>query len=417
MLHIKRSTVLIKPDINRVMLLPLELKNINRIHRIIKDIIKLSESIVTQEIEKVLREFSHRHRNFTTACLSRCDEILTGFELEKNLNENHRILLGSYFLKEYSIESAAIFNPSIVLHPDQSKLKKGESRFIISLRATGEGHISSITFRTGVINTDYYTVMDKQSKFISNPDQINQKDSGYEATYDTDTDLSERIIFPFTTDECNGIEDARFVKFDNSGEDIYFATYTAYDGHHIVSKLLRTKDFQSFFINNLSGSESKNKGMALFPRRINNKYVMLSRQDAETNFIMYSDDLYNWNSKKLLSMPEYPWELTQIGNCGSPLETDYGWLVLTHGVGPVRKYSIGAILLDLKNPAKVIGRLDHPLLEPDEREREGYVPNVVYSCGSIIHNEKLILPYAMSDYASGFAVIDLNDLIQELLKP
>lgn len=416
MIDIKKSDIIIKPDISRVMLLPLELGNINRIQRIIKDVVNLNDSTVEEEVKKIINGFSKRHRDFLQKCLLRCNEVLKNYFPEKKLKENHRLLLGAYFLKEFSIESAAIFNPSIVLHPDQSNLNEGEVRFIISLRATGEGHISSITFRTGIINSNYEIAMDKGGNYLSAPEKVFSNANSYEVSFESQTTLDERIIFPHTSDECNGIEDARFVKFNDSGEENYFATYTAYDGKHITSKMMKTKDFKSFVVNKIGGTESGNKGMALFPRKINNKYVMLSRQDAETNFIMYSDDLYKWNSKEMLKKPTSTWEITQIGNCGSPLETEDGWLVLTHGVGPVRKYSIGAMLLDLQNPSKVIGRLDYPLLEPDEVEREGYVPNVVYSCGSIIHKEKLILPYAMSDYASGFAVIDLNELILELKK-
>ena len=238
----------------------------------------------------------------------------------------------------------------------------------------------------------------------------------YELNYDFEVDISERIIFPLTPDEFNGIEDARFVKFSDLDNDTYFATYTAYNGKNIVSKLLQTNEFTQFQIKTFNGSKSTNKGMALFPRKINGKYAMLSRQDGESNFIMYSDDLYNWNSKKILTIPEHSWELVQMGNCGSPIETDEGWLVITHGVGPIRKYSIGAILLDLNDPTKMIGRLKQPILDPNEMEREGYVPNVVYSCGGIIHNDQLVLPYAISDYLTSFAIVNLKELLQELKK-
>jgi len=259
-------------------------------------------------------------------------------------------------------------------------------------------------------------VFEKPSKYITAPSKVAINKMNYELNYDPSIDISERIIFPLTPDESNGIEDARFVKFSGSGNDTYFATYSAYDGKNIVSKLLQTDEFTQFQIKTLNGSESKNKGMALFPRKINGRYAMLSRQDGESNFIMYSDDLYNWNSKEILTIPEHSWELVQMGNCGAPIETDEGWLVLTHGVGPLRKYSINAILLDLNAPTKIIGRLKQPILEANENEREGYVPNVVYSCGGIIHNDQLVLPYAVSDYLTSFAFVDLKELLQKLIK-
>jgi len=309
-----------------------------------------------------------------------------------------------------------LFNPSIVLHPDQSKLKNGECRFILSLRATGEGHISSIVFRSCILDSDCNVIFEDSSKYITAPTKVFINKMNYELSYDSEIDISERIIFPLTPDESNGIEDARFVKFSGFDNDTYFATYTAYDGKNFVSKLLRTNEFTQFQVKTLIGSKSKNKGMALFPRKINGKYAMLSRQDGECNFIMYSDDLYNWNSKEILAIPEHPWELVQMGNCGSPIETDEGWLVITHGVGPVRKYSISAILLDLNDPTKMIGRLKQPILDPNKMEREGYVPNVVYSCGGIIHNDQLVLPYAVSDYLTSFAFVNLKELLQELIK-
>lgn len=413
---VKRTNILIKPNQTRILLIPLELNDEQRISRIANYVSNLTKNEVNKEVEKILSGFEQRHRNFIEECLIRCEEIIKLIDFKKNLSENYKILLGSYFLKEFSVESAALFNPSIVLHPDQSKLKNGECRFILSLRATGEGHISSIVFRSCILDSDCNVILEEENKYVTAPNQILIAESDYEVNYNSETDLSERIIFPLTPDECNGIEDARFVKFSSSNNHIYFATYTAYDGKNIKSKLLQTIDFIQFKINSLKGSESKNKGMALFPRKINGKYAMLSRQDAESNFIMYSDDLYNWNSKEILTIPDHSWELVQMGNCGSPIETDEGWLVLTHGVGPVRKYSISAILLDLNDPTKMIGRLKQPILDPNKMEREGYVPNVVYSCGGIIHNDQLVLPYAVSDYLTSFAFVNLKELLQELIK-
>lgn len=415
-MNIKKSDIFLKPDNTRVLLISFELSDKNRIQRIVNYVFNLCEQDVNKEVEKIYNEFHDRHRNFKEECLIRCEEIIKLIDFKISLYENCKILVGSYFLKEFSVESAALFNPSIVWHPDQSNLKNGERRFIMSLRATGEGHISSIVFRSGILDSDCNLFFEETSKYLTAPTKVFINKLNYELNYDFEVDISERIIFPLTPDEFNGIEDARFVKFSGLDNDTYFATYTAYDGKNIVSKLLRTNEFTQFQIKTLNGSKSTNKGMALFPKKINGKYAMLSRQDGESNFIMYSDDLYNWNSKKILTIPEHSWELVQMGNCGSPIETDEGWLVITHGVGPVRKYSIGAILLDLNDPTKMIGRLKQPILDPNEMEREGYVPNVVYSCGGIIHNDQLVLPYAISDYLTSFAIINLKELLQELKK-
>ncbi|MCH6573963.1 MAG: glycoside hydrolase family 130 protein, partial [Bacteroidetes bacterium] len=236
--------------------------------------------------------------------------------------------------------------------------------------------------------------------------------SNYVIKFHTEYGISERVIFPTSTNESSGIEDARFVQFfDEDGESTYYATYTAYNGFSILPQMIKTKDFITFKIITLNGKAIQNKGMALFPRKINGKYAMLSRQDGENNHIMYSDSLYFWQESKIIQEPEMPWEFVQIGNCGSPVETEEGWLVLTHGVGPMRQYCIGAILLDLENPEKIIGRLNEPLITPREGEREGYVPNVVYTCGSLIHNNRLIIPYAMSDIASAIATVSVSELI------
>jgi predicted GH43/DUF377 family glycosyl hydrolase len=239
--------------------------------------------------------------------------------------------------------------------------------------------------------------------------------SNYELHFEEDQQLDERCIFPSSPNETNGIEDARFVQFtEDNGDVIYYATYTAYNGQVTFPQLLETTDFTHFKISTLNGAEVQNKGMALFPRKINGRYATLSRQDGENIYLMYSDDLYFWQTKELLLKPTYPWEYVQLGNCGSPIETEAGWLVLSHGVGPMRKYAVGAFLLDLNDPSKVLGRTKEPILSPDENEREGYVPNVVYSCGGQINGEDLIIPYAMSDYASSFATVNVKELLAEL---
>jgi predicted GH43/DUF377 family glycosyl hydrolase len=436
---------------------------------------------VATSLRGVLEEFGSRHKRLRDFFHARFEAVQTLLPAEVSLSTERKLLIGAYFSQEYSLEAAALFNPSIVAHPDQTGLALGELRFVLSLRATGEGHLSSITFRTGILNTHGQIFLETPSPFVSLPESVTHsawekkafrkriEEHGaekkavdiilnelpdpfvlrqlrkqfeittrppsiseaiwdhtaskmialgaahYEILYTTEFPIAERVIFPNAPDESAGIEDARFVRFTDEEQNVRFvATYTAYDGRGIHPRLLETEDFMKFRISPLSGSEVKNKGMALFPRKINGSYVMLSRQDGESLYLMFSQDLYSWSTKKALASPHYPWEFFQVGNCGSPIETERGWLVLTHGVGPMRKYSIGALLLDLNDPSKMIGRLSSPLLSPDENEREGYVPNVVYSCGALIHAGILILPYAMSDTASSFATVKLDELLDEM---
>ncbi|NOX67502.1 MAG: glycosidase [Chlorobi bacterium] len=480
-MNVKRTKIVIKPDIKRVVLRFFN-TSIERSRRIINSVLSLNPTEVEKELERIFSEFGNRHRNLEDYLLQRFEQVEKYLPTQESLSNNYKMLIGSYFTMEYSVEAAALFNPSIVKHPDQTKLPEGSERFVLSLRATGEGHISSITFRTGVIDENMNVKLEDPSNFVTLPTvksfsiynklvfknklyaQIFKSDfiqsiisdlnenftieelqrvidnklntiagnndleleivehitallnSSYECSFSPDMEMSERLLFPYSPDESNGIEDARFVAFtDDNGDVTYYATYTAYDGKNILPKLLETTDFLNFKTSTLSGSEVINKGMALFPRKVNGKYVMLGRQDAESNFIMFSDNLYNWDSKEKILEPAYTWELLQIGNCGSPIETDKGWLVLTHGVGPIRKYSIGAFLLDLNDPTKVIGRLSEPILAPTETERAGYVPNVVYSCGGTLHNDNIIIPYAMSDYASSFATVELQEILNELI--
>jgi predicted GH43/DUF377 family glycosyl hydrolase len=414
-MNIQRTKIYLEPDKNRVLLLPLNV-NSERTRRIINHQLNLSSLDVKKIFEKLELEFGHRHKNLMQYCLKRFDEISNLINITESLSEERKFLIGSSFVKEYSVESAALFNPSIVWHPDQSNLNEGERRFILSLRATGEGHISSIEFRSGVLDSNYNIKLDQISNLVQNPDDLIIEKNNYQLSYDPKTNMSERIIFPTTPDESNGIEDARFVQFYSEKDDVtYYATYTAYNGREIIPKLIETSDFLNFRIIQMSGKESVNKGMALFPRKIGNKFAMISRQDEESLYIMFSGNIGEWDNKNQLLIPKYEWETIQIGNCGSPIETKKGWLLLTHGVGILRKYSIGAILLDLEDPTRVIGRLKQPLLAPNEIEREGYVPNVVYSCGSLIYRDKLVMPYALSDYSSSFSIIDLNELLENLI--
>ena len=329
-----------------------------------------------------------------------------------------RQLIGAYFLNEYSFEASALFNPSIVPHPDQSAAPKGGLRFILSLRAVGEGHVSSLTFRAGTIASDGTLTVDPTARLASSP-RIGARISGpigddVEVIFKPDEDISERVIFPVTESQSNGIEDARFVEFNEAGRKTYYATYTAYSGRAIRSELIETSDFMSFRMSPLHGTAAHNKGMALFPRRIDGKYAMIARQDNENLYLIYSDDLYTMERRPAILKPQFPWEFVQIGNCGSPIELDEGWLLLTHGVGPVRKYSIGAALLDKNDPSKVLARSREPLLRPEPSEREGYVPNVVYTCGAMRHNDHIILPYAVSDTFSNFATVRISTLLDKM---
>jgi len=480
---IKRKRIKIQGDPERVIARLNLPGNSDRIERLLERIITLPESTAVTLFEQVMLDFAERHRNILRIFEQHHQAVkryqLPGVELSKTKQK----LIGAYFTKEYSIESAALFNPSIIPHPDQSNLAPGELRFIISLRATGEGHISSIVFRSGILDADNLLTFDPISAYVETPtlkmdshydchlfelklnemgicnettawvlgqmqcgftyadlekvlqrfqnehpfanvqqiEAIAQIDwlakSNYETTFRPEYPICERVFFPVSKNESSGIEDARFVRFvDDDGEITFYATYTAYNGFSILPQLIETKDFVTFNVITLNGRAVYNKGMALFPHKIGGRYVMLSRQDGENNRIMFSDNLHFWQESEIIQEPENPWEFIQVGNCGSPLETDAGWLMLTHGVGPMRQYCIGAMLLDLENPAKVIGRLEKPLLTPSEEEREGYVPNVVYTCGAIIHGNELVIPYAMSDIHSGIATVGVEDLIN-CMKP
>lgn len=412
-MYVKKHSAVLRPDNTRVLLRPFNVSD-ERKQRIINELMKLDEKQAEKLYSNIMLEFKHRHRSPEEYYISRFNSL----NIQEHISEIRKKLIGSYFSMEYSVESAALFNPSIVWHPGRNGADTGEKKFILSLRATGEGHISSIVFRLGTIDTGNNIKLSDQLRFTTGPEKYEITDNilhNYNIEFSDDTFVDERIIFPLSPAESNGIEDARFVEFrEDDGSIIYYATYTAYNGREISPRLLQTTDFKKFSINALRGSEVSNKGFALFPSKVNGRYAMISRQDSENIFIMYSDDLYNWNSKELLLKPKFPWELVQLGNCGSPIETSDGWLVLSHGVGHMRKYSIGAFLLDKNNPSKVIGSLREPLISPDEKEREGYVPNVVYSCGGILNNGTLIIPYAMSDCASGFASVALKEVIDNM---
>ena len=425
---LNRQALYLRPDPARVVVRPFrpatEPRDLNpldksRANHIVDRVMALDAESCGRLLAEVLENFQGRHRNLLQTFEQRADTMEEVFLLHSQFSAAQRQLVGAYFLHEYSFEAAALFNPSIVAHPDQAGVPSGCLRFVLSLRATGEGHISSLTFRSGVVAGDGCVTVDPTVRLASVPRVEKSGGPGmasdcYDLVFDPQQDLSERVIFPVTEAQSNGIEDARFVAFEDEGRKGYFATYTAYSGKAIRSELLETRDFLSFRMSPLHGVAARNKGMALFPRKINGRYAMIGRQDNENLHLIYSDDLYNWGEGVVLLKPKFPWEFVQIGNCGSPIELDEGWLLLTHGVGPVRRYTIGAVLLDKTDPSRVIGRTTEPLIRPEPSEREGYVPNVVYTCGAMRHNERIILPYAVSDTYSNFATLGIPDLLKAL---
>lgn len=403
------------PDSARVIIRPFIPSAAHLVSNIIRRALALSDSEAERELTTVEAEFDSRHFDIESLLLAHFERVKRYVPEPEGLPRTRKLLIGALFSGEYALESAALFNPSIVAHPDQSGLPEGSLRYVMSLRATGEGHISSIEFRTGIITNTGKVSVEPVSPYVTVPEVKYDPYCLYELHFDPKLALSERIIFPVAPSESNGIEDARFVRFvHTNGEIVYYATYTAYNGREITPQFIETKDFLGFRMRGLGGNAVKNKGMALFPRRVNNQFVMISRQDDENLYIMFSDNLFHWDQMQLLRRPQLPWELVKIGNCGSPIETAAGWLVITHGVGPMRKYCLGAMLLDLEDPTRVIGYLKEPLLKPEGSEREGYVPNVIYSCGSLIHGNDLILTYAMSDIASVIATLKLDDLLAAL---
>jgi predicted GH43/DUF377 family glycosyl hydrolase len=386
----------------------------SRANHIVDRVLALGASAAASHLAEVLENFQGRHRNLLAKFEARADEMEEAFAEHTAFTADQRRLVGAYFLHEYAFEAAALFNPSIVAHPDQTGAPEGGVRFVLSLRAVGEGHVSSLTFRSGSIAADGSVSIDPAARLAAVPRVLTRTavplGESVELVFGAEEHISERVIFPVTASQSNGIEDARFVEFAGSRK-AYYATYTAYTGKAIRSELLETSDFLSFRMTPLQGSAAQNKGMALFPRKLNGKYAMIARQDNENLYLIYSDDLYTWDGGRAILKPQFPWEFVQIGNCGSPIELDEGWLLLTHGVGPVRKYSIGAVLLDKADPSKVLARSAEPLVRPEPSEREGYVPNVVYTCGAMRHRDQIILPYAVSDTFSNFATITIAALM------
>ena len=479
-LHAKRIGPTLTPDRSRVLLRPFRPTTDDISRRIVARVLALPEEEVARLLNQVLGEFSNRHERVEEIFRKRFEQVNIYLEPDARPSSERQVLIGAYFTHEYSPESAALFNPSIVPHPDQSGLPKGALRFVLSLRATGEGHISSITFRTGTVSAHHRITLVPPVPFVTEPERVPDAayvkglfahkleeagvqndfcrrvldrlhddftlkelrqillasgltdtsdatatrvargilllaESNYEVNFAPDSRVSQRVLFPSAPSQSNGIEDARFVRFRNDDDSFsYYATYTAYDGKITLPQLLETPDFVHFKFSTLNGPAVQNKGMALFPRKINGQYAMLSRQDDENILLMFSDNIHFWQTPNVLLSPAEPWEFIKIGNCGSPIETEAGWLVLSHGVGAMRKYCLGAFLLDLNDPSRVIGRLREPLLSPNEAEREGYVPNVVYTCGALLHGRELVIPYAMSDSATSFVTVPLDELLAAL---
>ena len=412
-MKVDRQPLRIHADPTRVVAKPFLPSDPSRARNIVERVLALAEPEVEQRLAQVMAQFAHRHREFEAILCRHFALVAHHVPPDDTLSTARQLLLGAYFTHEYSFEAAALFNPSIVPHPNQAGLGEGEKRAILTFRATAEGHISSLEFRSGILSASGELSVEPPSHVAELP--VLSPDDPTSLLFPSSTRLSERVIFPLTSDERNGIEDARWVAFtDDDGTVTYYGSYTAYDGMNIRPKLLTTRDFLRFRVLLLTGAAVRNKGFALFPRKIGGRYAMLGRQDNENNFIMLSDTLTHWPEAHLLRGPATPRELVQIGNNGSPLETEAGWLVLTHGVGPMRQYTLGVELLDLDDPSRLIGRLEGALLAPDESEREGYVPNVVYTCGALLHNGRLIIPYAMSDEACGVATVSLADLLEAL---
>jgi predicted GH43/DUF377 family glycosyl hydrolase len=477
---VTRTGVELRPDRSRVILKPfLPGDQVFPDGGLLDRILDLPEDEVVSTLADARSRFVDRHLDLDDILEKHFQFVVRQTDGVRGVSRDRRLLIGAYYSNEYSIEAAALTNPSVVPAPDQSGLDPGAQRFIMSLRGIGEGHISSIQFRSGVVDAGGEITVEPPSRYASTgthtpplfdkevfctrlmeiealdrlaldvmdrlPDQFELEEleaaitgvegksetrrlpeattrvvhwlatSNYLLTFAPESELSERVIFPGSSTESRGMEDARFVRFTHEDESVsYYATYTAYDGFRILPQLIETADFSTFRIETLSGGHARNKGAALFPRKIDGQYVALCRLDAESNYVMRSDNVRIWDDAEMIESPEFPWELARIGNSGSPLETEAGWLVITHGVGPFRTYSLGAILLDIDDPSRVIGHLAEPLLTPLESEREGYVPNVVYSCGSMIHGDELILPYGQSDTECRVVRVPLDPLLTRL---
>jgi predicted GH43/DUF377 family glycosyl hydrolase len=478
-MNITRLPLRLTADPKRVITLPFTPGGAPRIGAIVERVATLTDATVSSMVAALVADYERRHRDIRQVFRQSYATAVALSGERPDVSEERRLLLGAYFTNEYSLESVALFNPSMVEHPDQTDLPNGATRFVMSLRACGEGHISSIEFRTGIVDAEQRVRVDAPTGFATTarpiddalydkesyclklgemnahnrhavpilallPDNFTTRDlknaieacrptesvthfteqadnmlwlahSNYQLEFSADVPISERVIFPVSESESRGIEDARFVRFtDPDGRTAYYATYTAYNGFRALPQLIETTDFRRFKIATLNGRCVENKGMALFPRKVGGAFMMAARFDGENIYLLTSENIHFWNESKLVYAPKHPWEFVQVGNCGSPIETEEGWILLTHGVGPMRQYWLGALLLDLDDPSRVIGELREPMLVPNEDERDGYVPNVVYSCGALRHGDHLIVPYAVSDSQTSFARVPLRELIGEL---
>ncbi len=481
---VQKRGIPLTPDPTRFVALSFRLGPPERTQNTIQDILELSQNDIRKALNHVRQHFGSSHGDIDNV-LIRNYHMIEGYVPEgAMLTHEQQLLIGAYFTKEYSIEAAALCNPSMVLHPNQRGLSEGNKRIILSERGIGEEHISSVCFRTGIVDKHGHIALDERSNgmrldtgsitgksrydnklfrtkleqigvspevadtvlqnlgdsflldefreklhslvkenFFKNKEKDLQKikfletseyvQSDYTITFNN-TPLSHQALIHRAEDEKKGMEDLRWVLFEDDGKKIYHATYTAYDGVNIAPKLISTEDFSTYHITALKGAAAVDKGHALFPKKINGKYAMIGRQDGRNMTIMYSDDLHKWEDYTIMRAPKHTWELTQIGNCGSPIETDAGWLLIYHGVGPMRQYSIGAMILDKDNPEKIIAETKEPILVPSDQERDGYVPNVAYSCGAMKNGNNIVMPYAASDQLYDMATISITGLLKNM---
>jgi len=423
MIQSKLHPLRLKADPSRVVVRPFHLawqgnrSNPGRAQRLVDAVLSLGDREVGQQLSSVMQDFERRHWQTRKIFLKRFEQMSEMLNLSLDgIGDKRKQLIGAYFCHEYSYCAAALMNPSIVPHPDQSGLDRQTVRVLMSLRAVGEGHISSIAFREGLVSSNGAFQLASEPPFATAADAPDLDgiygDGPVTVFRQEDTNLSGMVIFPVTPAQANGLEDLRLTHFTHDdGRQEYFGTYTAYSGRDIRSELLCTDTFREIDLVPMTGSASRNKGMALFPRKIGGRYMMVGRQDGQNLFLLTSDSLTDWDEGQLLMAPKYAWEFIQIGNCGAPILIDEGWLLLTHGVGAMRQYSIGAVLLDRDDPSKIIGRTRNPILQAEDDDRNGYVPNVVYTCGGMRVGDQLFMPYGISDSSIGFAFLPLKDLV------
>jgi predicted GH43/DUF377 family glycosyl hydrolase len=390
-----------------------------RLGRVVRRILDLDAATAQAELQRVTTRLTARHDDVEHVLMRRYHQLGEAAVGAEQVSAAQALLIGAVLSDEYSFEAAALFNPSIVPHPDQNDMPDGTIRFVMSLRGVGEGHVSSITFRTGAFNQAGQLQIDPPSAKVISPRVENipggaAEDPGVRLSYGDTHDLSAIAIFPVTAHQRHGIEDLRLVRFEDDEGVIYLGTYTAFSGETIRQELFRTTDFATFELSALRGEVARTKGMALFPRRIGGHYAALGRQDHESIWMLRSNDLYRWADGIKVISPKWPWEVVQVGNCSPPIEIDEGWLVIMHGVGPVRNYCLGACLLDKDDPSRLIARSTTPLIAPGTETRDGYVPNVVYTCGALLHGRTLLLPYSLADSFTAFATVSVDALLRTM---